>query len=213
MCVRPEAPSHGCHASDKAFSSRVPPAAVRALVATHVARDRVPSSAASIRSSSWHRGGYFGSAGRLGGEEARRFDSRHAVCSPRLAPRRRFAVCLEDAQRHVQRRCAAFPGQWEAHLYACDTLSRSHDVWGSCARMVSDAGTHLVGPLVIGRYVTDVTIYTQPTTELPRTQTTHFRDVYGHESKKNWGEKQKIWGQGRELLTPLLTESAIFPAA
>ena len=57
-----------------------------------------------------------------------RFDHGDAVCMPWLASSRQFAACLENALRVVQRRYAAFPGQWEPHLYACHTPSWFHVV-------------------------------------------------------------------------------------
>ena len=114
------------HVSDDAQPSCVLPATVWLLVRAHLDECRVPSPAASIGPCSLHRGGYLGSDGWLGGEEARVFQVGDELCVPRLALRRQFDACLENAQRVVQRRRAAFPGQLESLLHVFHTPSRFH---------------------------------------------------------------------------------------
>ena len=115
------------HVSSDAHSSCVPSATVCLLVGAHLDKCRVPSPAASIGSSPSHLGGCLGLASRLGGGEARRFEAGYAICVPRLAAQRRFAVCAEDDDRLVQRRRATFPGHWEPYLHALHAPSWFHD--------------------------------------------------------------------------------------
>ena len=114
------------HVSPDTHPSFVLPAAMWLLVRAHLDECRVPSPAASIGPCSLHRGGYLGSDGWLGGEEARVFQVGDELCVPRLALRRQFDACLENAQRVVQRRRAAFPGQLESLLHVFHTPSRFH---------------------------------------------------------------------------------------
>ena len=104
-----------------AVGHRVPPRVA------HLDECRVPSPAASIGPSPAHLGGCLGLASRLGGGEARRFEAGYAICVPRLAAQRRFAVCAEDDDRLVQRRRATFPGHWEPYLHALHTPNWFHD--------------------------------------------------------------------------------------
>ena len=120
---RSEAP---WHVLADAQPSCVLPATVWLLVRAHLDECRVPSPAASIGPCSLHQGGYLRSDGWLGGEEARVFQVGDEFCVPRLALRRQFDACLENARRVLQRRRAASPGQWEPHLYACYTPSWFH---------------------------------------------------------------------------------------
>ena len=115
------------HVSVDAQPSCVLAATVWLLVCAHLDASRVPRPAASIGPSPSHLGGCLGSAGRLGGGEARSFEDGDALCVPRLAVLRRFAACQEDTQGVFQRRPAAFSGQWEPKLYACHTPSWFHD--------------------------------------------------------------------------------------
>ena len=79
---RSEAP---WHVSVDTQPSCVLPATVRLLVCAHLDQSRVPRPAASIGPSPSHLGGCLGSAGRLGGGEARSFEDGDALCVPRLA--------------------------------------------------------------------------------------------------------------------------------
>ena len=88
-------------------------------VCAHLDECRVPSPAASIELSPAHLGGYFGSAGRLGGGEAWRFQVGDALCAPRLAPQRQFAAYLERACGIAKRRPCAVSGPWRPHLCVC----------------------------------------------------------------------------------------------
>ena len=110
---RSEAP---WHVSSDAHSSCVPSATVCLLVGAHLDKCRVPSPAASIGSSPSHLGGCLGSAERLGGREAWRFQAGDAVCVPRLSLWRRFAACPEHARGIAQRRPMAVSGPWRPHL-------------------------------------------------------------------------------------------------
>ena len=92
------------HVSSDAHSSCVPSATVCLLVGAHLDKCRVPSPAASIGSSPSHLGGCLGSAERLGGREAWRFQAGDAVRVPRLSLWRRFVACLEHA-RGIAQRC------------------------------------------------------------------------------------------------------------
>ena len=105
--MRSEAP---CHASAEALSPCVPPTTVRLAMSAHVGECRVPSPTASIRPCSLHLGGCRGSGGWPRGEEAMRFDDGNTIRLARLACRRRFVVCLVDAERVVQRRDMALSG-------------------------------------------------------------------------------------------------------
>ena len=120
---RSEAP---WHVSADAQPSCMLPATVWLLVCAHLDECRVPSPAASIGPCSLHQGGYFGSDSWLGGEEARIFQVGDALCVLPLALWRQFDACLENAQRVIQRRRAAFPGHWEPYLHACHTPSWFH---------------------------------------------------------------------------------------
>ena len=97
---RSEAP---WHASADAHPACVPSATVCLLVCAHLDECRVPSPAALIGPSFAHLGGCLGSAGRIGGGEAWRFQDGDALCVPRLAPQRRFVACLERARGIDQR--------------------------------------------------------------------------------------------------------------
>ena len=121
---RSEAPLHAsadAHPALCAVGHRVPPRVA------HLDECRVPSPAASLGPSPAPLGGCLGLASRLGGGEARRFEAGYAICVPRLAAQRRFAVCAEDDDRLVQRRRATFPGHWEPYLHALHTPSWFHD--------------------------------------------------------------------------------------
>ena len=104
------------HMSSDAHSSCVPSATVCLLVGAHLDKCRVPSPPASIGSSPLHLGGCLGSAERLGGREAWRFQGGDALCVLRLAPQHRFAVCLERVCGMPQRRHMAVSGPWRPHL-------------------------------------------------------------------------------------------------
>ena len=80
------------HASADAHSSCVPSATVCLLVRTHLDECRVPNPEASTRPSPARLSRCLGSAERIGGGEAWRFQGGDAVCAPRLAPRRRFVA-------------------------------------------------------------------------------------------------------------------------
>ena len=80
------------HASADAHSACVPSATVCLLVRTHLDECRVPNPEASTRPSPARLSRCLGSAERIGGGEAWRFQGGDAVCAPRLAPRRRFVA-------------------------------------------------------------------------------------------------------------------------
>ena len=105
------------HVSSDAHSSCVPSATVcLLLVGAHLDKCRVPSPAASIGSSPSHLGGCLGSAERLGGREAWRFQAGDAVRVPRLSLWRRFVACPERARGIAQRCPMAVSGPWRPHL-------------------------------------------------------------------------------------------------
>ena len=104
------------HVSSDAHSSCVPSATVCLLVGAHLDKCRVPSPAASIGSSPSHLGGCLGSAERLGGREAWRFQGGDAVRVPRLSLWRRFVACLEHARGIAQRCPMAVSGPLRPHL-------------------------------------------------------------------------------------------------
>ena len=91
-------------------------------VCAHLDECRVPSPEASTGPSPSHLGCCLGSVEWLGGGGARSFEDGDAVCVPRLALRRRFAVCLEDARGITRCRPSALSGRWRPHLYAGCTV-------------------------------------------------------------------------------------------
>ena len=145
VCCRADAP---VHASEEASSPCVPPAAVCLLGGAHLARDRLPRPAASMRTCSLLWACYSESAGWLRGREAHRFHTHEVVCACRRAVERRFEACPEDAQRVLQRRNVATAGSWQPCGHAGCMPCWSQVDWWSCSHTVSDAVHTLVGPLV-----------------------------------------------------------------